>query len=105
MDIYRTGQSLPVSASLLRLEGAAVLTSLRQVGGALELRLFNPLEEPVTAKLDTAGWPEGAQRPRYVGRVDMESNPLEEPWAMEAQTSLTLRPKEIVTLRFQIGPV
>jgi alpha-mannosidase len=97
--IYRTGRTLPASAGLLRLEGAAILTSLRQVDGALELRLFNPLEAPVTATLDTARWPEGAQRPRYVGRVDLESNPLEAPRKLEAQTSFTLRAKEIVTYR------
>jgi alpha-mannosidase/mannosylglycerate hydrolase len=100
VEIYRTGRTLPASGGALRLEGAAVLTSLRQVDGALELRLFNPLEEPVTATLDTVGWPESARRPHHVGRVDLESNPLEEPWPMQAQTNLTLKPKEIVTLRF-----
>ncbi|MEO6875772.1 MAG: glycoside hydrolase family 38 C-terminal domain-containing protein, partial [Opitutaceae bacterium] len=40
--IFRTAQTLPATTSFLSVEGPAVVTSLRQVKGAWELRMFNP---------------------------------------------------------------
>jgi alpha-mannosidase/mannosylglycerate hydrolase len=99
--IYGTGQPLPPSASFLRLEGPAVMTSARQVDGALEVRLFNPWEETITALLSTDERPEGALQARQVGQVDFESDPVEEPWAIAGEINLPLKPKEIVTLRIE----
>jgi alpha-mannosidase/mannosylglycerate hydrolase len=100
LSIYRVAAPpLPPRAGFLTLGGPAVMTSARQVGGALEVRLFNPLDETVTATLNVGQRPAGTALPRIVQRVDLASNPLGEPWAMDGETSLTLKPKEIVTLR------
>jgi len=92
-------ESLPPTASLLRVDGEAVMTSLRSADG-IELRLFNPLTTPTTARLRlgeglwAAGHPAGAQR------VDLAGHPLAEPSPFDdGELSLTLRAKEIVTLR------
>ena len=43
IPIYRKDPKLPAQASLLRLEGPAVISSLQWINGGLEVRLFNPL--------------------------------------------------------------
>lgn len=90
--------SLPPRAGFLRLEGQAVLTSARTEDDTLEVRLFNPLEETASARLAFDELPPSAQRPSRVVPVDFESTPLEVPWAIDGETDITLKPKEIVTL-------
>jgi alpha-mannosidase len=100
LPIYRVAAPpLPPRAGFLGLGGPAVLTSARQVDGALEVRLFNPLGETITATLNVSDRPAGATHPRTVQRVDLASNPLGEPWALDGETKVALKPKEIVTLR------
>jgi len=76
------------SGSLLDVRGPAVTTSLRCVKGEIELRIFNPLDEPGAVQLlsDFA----------MVQPVDFESNPTGSPIK---PGDLTLRPKQILTLR------
>jgi len=95
---YRMDASLPPRAGFLELEGPAVLTSARRVGKTLEVRLFNPLQETASARLVCDDLPGSTQRPSQVVPVDFESIPQEEPWSIDGETSITLRPKEIVTL-------
>jgi alpha-mannosidase/mannosylglycerate hydrolase len=90
--------ALPAQGSFFALEGRAVVSSAGMVGGALEVRLFNPTGKKQTASLRFGatstfqqGWP-----------VDLLSEPLGEPQALEDGVySFGLRPKQIVTLRFQ----
>ena len=102
MAYYRKGVEgpLPPAASLLRVEGDAVVTSLRRNTGGIELRLFNPLTTPTTAQVHLGDglWAEG--RPARAERVDLEGHALTEVSATGAGGwSLPLRPKEIATLR------
>jgi alpha-mannosidase len=94
--VAKGAATLPPAAGFLRLEGPAVVTSLRQVGEGVEVRMFNPANEPaaVTLHLSELLHVQCAQR------VDFESNPLEtaQPPAGGA-LSLSLKPKQIVTIR------
>ena len=102
IPIHRSGNvDLPPRAGFLRLDGPAVMTSLRQVDGALEARVFNPLKSTISVTLSLGDWPAGAPRPSQAQRVDLESSPMGEPWAMDGEVSITLKPKEIVTLRME----
>ena len=93
-----TEAALPAQGSFFALKGKAVVTSTGMLGGALEVRLFNPTGKKQTASLRFAsasafkqGWP-----------VDLLSEPLGEPQALEDGVySFALRPKQIVTLCFQ----
>lgn len=100
--LYRAERSLPSRAGFLRLVGRAVITSIRQLNGALEVRMFNPLDETITATLAATDWPAGIPRPGRVCRVDLESNSLGDPQPMELETSITLKRKQIVTLRLEV---
>lgn len=88
------GGRLPAEGGLLALEGDALCTSIRQVDGATEVRLYNPWEAAITARLiPTAG--DGF--PRSAQSVDLESKPLGEAVALDQ--SFPLAPKQILTLR------
>jgi hypothetical protein len=65
------------------------------------VRLFNPLSETIAASLDLDERPPGTASPGRVGPVDLESNALESTWPMEDKANITLRPKEIITLRLR----
>jgi alpha-mannosidase/mannosylglycerate hydrolase len=102
IPIHRSGDfDLPRRAGFLRLDGSAVLTSLRRVDGALEARVFNPLKATTAVTLSLGDWPAGDERPSQAQRVDMESTPLGEPWTIDGEVSIRLKPKEIVTLRLE----
>ncbi|MGM0401360.1 MAG: alpha-mannosidase [Chloroflexota bacterium] len=95
MALQRDEGDLPSSASYLALEGRAVVTSVRQVDGALEVRMFNPLEEEIEAELtldasyDRLQW------------VNLESASVEEVQPLVGDhLAVTLGGKEIATLRF-----
>lgn len=63
---------IPAVAGLLQLQGEAVLTSLRQVNGGIEIRLFNPQERTVEAGLHLS------EKISFTKArlVDFESNPI-----------------------------
>jgi hypothetical protein len=101
VDLARARQRLPEPKDgvpgLLAVSGGAVMTSARREGNALEVRLFNPLEESVTAEINPGPAPE-----TVATRVDFESNPLKEPAITRSENGtfpVTLGPKKIVTLR------
>ena len=91
--IYRTERTLPPTDSFLRVSGAAVVTSVRQVGEHLEVRMFNPTDQSTIVTLET--------HMNSIQRVDLESNPLEE-WEwndIDEPCEISLSPKQIVTFR------
>jgi len=85
-----------VTAGLLRLEGAALVSSLRQFGGAVEIRLFNPLTRAATAKLVVT---DKAFKPKQASLTDFEGNAKTKLSLTGGKVSLTLKPKQIVTVR------
>jgi alpha-mannosidase/mannosylglycerate hydrolase len=101
ISISRRSAKLPPEASLLQAGGEIVVTSVREVEGAVEVRLFNPRMVPAAASLDFRGRPKSSPAPRSAQRVNLESQPLGRPLALRhGILRLTVRPKEIVTLRF-----
>lgn len=86
------GKRISARGGLLEISGGAVCTSVRQVGAATEVRLFNPLDRPVSARLaqpNDALW-------KKVRPVDFESQPLGK--ALPFAEPVPLKPKQIVTL-------
>jgi alpha-mannosidase/mannosylglycerate hydrolase len=93
-------RTLPPSAGFLSVEGAAVVSSVRQVGGGMEVRLWNPTPEAVRAILRLTERPQAATQPTQAQYVNLESAPLAEPEPIEAGAlEVSLGPKQIVTLR------
>ncbi|MDF3057241.1 MAG: glycoside hydrolase [Rariglobus sp.] len=98
LPIYRRkGTGVPAESSLFVLEGPAVLSSVRQEGDAVEIRLFNPdtTKGVVTLLPGTEVW-----RESLVTRVDLESRATGSARKAGARFALSMKPKEIVTLRF-----
>jgi alpha-mannosidase len=98
-DLARDGASekvLPAAAGFLSVEGPAVVTSIRQVGEGLELRMFNPNTRSGAALLRL-----GEQAAyKKAQRVDLESNPLKSMRMFEPGVlRVPLKAKEIVTIR------
>jgi len=97
---YADGAKLPPSGGWFEIDGAPVVTSVRQVGEGLEVRMFNPTDKPTTAALRPgelwrAGW-----CPRQVECVDFESRPVEHGASLsDGICEVSLKPKQIVTLR------
>lgn len=86
---------LPASGSFLSLDGPIVMTSLRQVSGALELRVFNPGDEHAQAELTLTGSPQ----PAAAAWVNFESQPLGPEMLLDGSLfSFKIGPKEIKTL-------
>jgi alpha-mannosidase len=100
----RSHAILPAFASFLKLNGPVVLSSVRNLEGSLEVRLFNPELSEAEARFDFSGWPNGLPVPRSAIRVDFESNSLGTPKMIDGQTPyrLLLKAKEIVTVRFSL---
>jgi len=98
--LHRQPTALPPTAGFLSLDGPAVLSSVRRVGEALELRLFNPTKRPIQATI-TLGEPIGmAQRPTRAQKVDFEGRPLDRARAIEGgSVTFRLRAKQILTVR------
>jgi alpha-mannosidase/mannosylglycerate hydrolase len=104
VDAHRTGRALPPVAGFLCVDGPVVVTSFRQVGAALETRLFNPNGEAVRAAIRFGQQPADAIHPASAQPVDLESQPAGEATAIrDAVLSLGLRAKQILTLRFDHG--
>jgi alpha-mannosidase/mannosylglycerate hydrolase len=94
--LHRQAALLPPVASLLQVDGPAVVTSARWIGGSLEVRMFNP-----TAAAGEAHLYFGSELPfAALQEVDAESNPLAEAQAVAGGASVvTLGAKQIKTLR------
>ena len=99
MKMFRGNRSLPAAAGFLRISGAARTSSLRKVGDALELRLFNPSSDTVAAEIDTTPSPAGVTQPRTMQPVDFEGNASGEAVRFDGKAQVSLAPKQILTLR------
>ncbi len=96
--IYQQPHALPATAGWLRLTGPAVATSTRQVGAALELRLFNPDVKPITATVALTASSGLGKLPTQAHLVDFESNPLTALKLAAGKLKITLKPKQIATV-------
>jgi len=97
--IYRVGDAqLPAMSGFLSVDGPAVVTSVRQVGQALEVRMFNPTDKTIAAAVATTGRPGNMGQPTRWQPVDFESNPVGEGGEFDGSVELKLAPKKIVTL-------
>ncbi len=94
--IYRPERSLPATTGFLRLEGPAVVTSARQVGPVMEVRMFNPHAKKISATLELTG--PLAKLPAQVQTTDFEGNPRGELAMVKGAVTVALKPKQIVTL-------
>ncbi len=108
-DINRMGsQSLPPELSFFALEGQAVLSSLRQVDGGIEARLFNPNAHNVRATLRLNPAAFGGALPAQAEFVDLESRPIADAAPLQHDTqdgslAFDIAPKKIVTVRWVMG--
>ena len=99
VDIYRSTPALPATAGFVRVEGPAVVTSIRQAGASLELRLFNPDPKPISATIHLPVKAGKSKPATSAQRVDFESNPLGALAVADGKIKVTLKPKQIVTVR------
>lgn len=97
--IFRGARALPATAGWLRVEGPALVSSLRQVGDGVELRLFNPQTRAIAAKLHLA------PSLRTATHTDFEGNPLRSLRVVSGVVALALKPKQIVTVRVNSLPL
>lgn len=82
--------------SFLSVSGGAVLTSLRQVGEGTELRVFNPWDREIAARIRRGP----SLRETHAERVNFESEPTDGSLATEeGEVVVKLRPKEICSVR------
>lgn len=93
--LYRSTSSLPATAALLRVDGPAVVTSLRQVEAALELRLFNPWPKAIAVAVDLPG---RLIQPTSVRQTDCEGQTLARLRLERGRLRLRLKPKQIFTV-------
>ncbi|MEN6478102.1 MAG: glycoside hydrolase family 38 C-terminal domain-containing protein [Anaerolineales bacterium] len=102
LPFYRRSAALPLAESALELCGPAVLTSLRQVDEAIEMRLFNPNTQPATIEIALGP---ALRAFDQVQRVNLESEPLSAPEPLvDRRLPLSLAAKEIVTLSLSTAP-
>lgn len=99
-DVKMRRGEVPLSpeASLIEVEGTAVMTSLRKVGDATEVRLFNPENKEMAFALRThTSLPVGE-----VASVDFESNSTNDSVSSDgSRISADLPSKRILTLSFR----
>lgn len=97
--LYKQPTVVPATAGWLRLEGPAVTTSLRQVDATTELRLFNPTPKRITATLHLVKKLGTAKAPTRAALTDFEGHPQSRLPITHGRIKLTLKPKQILTVR------
>ncbi len=97
VTLHRKGASLPPSASLLAVEGAAIVTSLRAVAAGVEVRVYNPTDSTADVVF---GW--GADTGFTTATpVDFEGNEMGASIPVtDGQSRIQLHKKQILTLCF-----
>jgi len=88
------GRRIPARGGLLEVSGGAVCTSIRQVKGITEIRIFNPHDRAIAAHIKEMKGSKTFWKKALP--VDFESQPIGKPICLAA--SIPLKPKEIVTL-------
>ena len=97
LPLYRQGKVLPPAAGLLQVQGPAVVTSARWVGGGLEVRMFNPTGTPCEARVHFGG----GLRFSTLQAIDFESKPIEDAGNLAQNEGIVqLAAKQIKTMRF-----
>jgi len=100
LEGYGDRMGTPPSASFLEIRGPVVVTSYRQADGAMEIRLFNPNEQPADVAMRMPGRWQGVAEPVWADMVDFESQPTGDGLAVTSGAMyFSLRPKQITTLR------
>ncbi|MBS0632720.1 MAG: glycoside hydrolase family 38 [Verrucomicrobia bacterium] len=97
--IFRGARALPATAGWLRIDGPAVVSSLRHVGGSCEIRFFNPHPRAITIQLRL---PASADRAAH---TDFEGNVLKTLRIVRGAVTLALKPKQIATVRVNSLPL
>lgn len=93
--------TLPPADGLFTIDGPAILTSCRHVGGKLELRLFNPTLKTGTVTLKWTGQADRLAPPKTVKPVNFESRQQSAAQPFRANGhKFSLAKKQILTLRF-----
>ncbi|MGI6374631.1 MAG: glycoside hydrolase family 38 C-terminal domain-containing protein [Anaerolineae bacterium] len=96
MPFYRRPSQVAPVCGALTLQGAVVLTSLRQIGAAVEVRLCNLNDQREAARLELG------PALRHLDRamlVDLESRALGAPWPLvDGVCELAIAPKQVVTI-------
>ena len=90
------GPRLAPQDGLLEITGDAVCTSICQVDGGIEIRLFNPTERSTTARINPGKAAKSSKPWTKAQPVDLESHPLGK--ALPLAGGIPLKPKQIVTL-------
>jgi alpha-mannosidase/mannosylglycerate hydrolase len=90
---------LPLSASFLCLEGPAVITSVCEKHNRLEVRMFNPSEETIHARLLVNVQSTLIMSLEFYQMVNFESEALGAPEPINGAIELTLASKKIFTLQ------
>ena len=80
---------------LLEIAGGAICTSLRREEGATEVRIFNPHERTISARLTHPKGASGKLHWKMAQPVDFESQPLAKPFPVTRP--IRLKPKQIAT--------
>ncbi len=102
-DLRRKGAAAVFRAARdsSRVDGPVVVTSIRQVGDGLEVRLFNPAAEAAETAVHVEPYACNADSAQ---RVDFESHPIGPLLPIvDGVVKATLRPKAICTLRWSNG--
>ncbi|MCC7495551.1 MAG: hypothetical protein IT204_24590 [Fimbriimonadaceae bacterium] len=98
LAIERPTAAVPAAAGRLAVTGEVLVSSVRDVAGGLEVRLFNPTARPTVARLsfDAAL---GAL-PVQATQVDLESTPLADLPCPGGGCQVAVAPKQLTTIRF-----
>ncbi|NLV73096.1 MAG: glycoside hydrolase family 38 [Chloroflexi bacterium] len=93
---YRTPVELAPSGSLLSVSAPAVVTSIQQLDGSLELRMFNPNEQTADIQVNL----DASVMARYTkwGLVNLESQPLGKTEQLSKCLCVPLGAKQFVTI-------
>jgi alpha-mannosidase len=90
----RANPELPLSRSLLKVDGAPVVTSVQRQGDGLAVRLFNPLDTVEKAKITPSFKASKASSRTLDGRDDSKSTVVVRGGAVDVQVP----PKRIATV-------
>ncbi len=103
VPIHARRRDLPAQGSFLAVAGGAVVSSTREHGGGLEVRMFNPGTEAITVTCDFRDRPPAARPPRSWQRVNLDGAMVGRRGTVtRGVATLELKAKEIATVRFAV---
>jgi len=106
ISIYRSETKLPASGGYLRIDGPAVVSSVRRTGsgasGGVEVRMFNPTADPIEVKMDASALAGPGKRGGEAELVDFEGRSIGKLGSAAAgKLKVKLKAKQIVTVRIR----